>query len=64
MKIVIDGRLCTGHGRCYSMVSSLFHADDRGNGVATKAELDPSGLAEAQIAVDSCPEQAITIVEE
>jgi ferredoxin len=63
MKIVIDGRLCTGHGRCYAMVGSLFHADDRGNGVATNAELDPTSLAEAQIAVDSCPEQAITIVE-
>jgi ferredoxin len=64
MKIVIDGRLCNGHGRCYSMVGGLFQADDRGNGVATNAELGPSSLAEAQIAVDSCPEQAITIVED
>jgi ferredoxin len=62
MRIVIDERLCNGHGRCYSMVASLFHADERGNGVATSAELDPSSLAEAEIAVDSCPEQAISIV--
>jgi ferredoxin len=46
------------------MVGSLFHADEKGNGVATNAELDPSSLAEAQIAVDSCPEQAIALVED
>jgi ferredoxin len=44
------------------MVGSLFHADERGNGVATNADLDPSSRAEAEIAVDSCPEQAISIV--
>jgi ferredoxin len=46
------------------MVGSLFHADERGRGVVTNAELDSSSLPEAQIAVDSCPEQAITIVED
>jgi ferredoxin len=44
------------------MVGSLFHPDERGHGVATNDELDPSGRAEAEIAVDSCPEQAISIV--
>jgi ferredoxin len=64
MRIVIDERLCQGHGRCYDMVDSLFHPDERGYGVATPAELDPSSLAEARIAVDSCPEQAISIVDD
>ena len=65
MRIVIDERLCTGHGRCYAMVDGLFHADERGHGVATNVgHLDPGSLAEARIAVDSCPEQAIAIVED
>jgi ferredoxin len=63
MRIVIDERLCNGHGRCYAMVGSLFHADERGRGVSTNAELEVSSLAEAMIAVDSCPEQAIAIIE-
>jgi ferredoxin len=64
MRIFVDDRICNGHGRCYAMVDTLFHADERGHGVATNAELDPSSLAEARIAVDSCPEQAIAIVED
>jgi ferredoxin len=63
-RVVIDEQLCTGHGRCYAMVESLFAPDERGRGVVTANELDSSSLAEARIAVDSCPEQAISIVED
>jgi ferredoxin len=62
-RVVIDERLCTGHGRCYAMVESLFAPDQQGRGVVTAGELDSSALVEAQIAVDSCPEQAIAIVD-
>jgi ferredoxin len=64
MRVVIDEGLCTGHGRCYAMVESLFAPDERGRGVVTAGELDSSSVAEAQIAVDSCPEQAIAIIED
>jgi ferredoxin len=46
------------------MVDGLFHPDEEGRGVVTNSDLDPSQLAEAQIAVDSCPEQAIRILED
>jgi ferredoxin len=64
VRIAIDERLCAGHGRCYTMVDGLFHSDEQGQGVVTNSELDPSLRAEAEIAVDSCPEQAIRIVED
>ncbi len=64
MRVVIDEGLCTGHGRCYAMVESLFSPDERGRGVVTAGELDSSSVVEAQIAVDSCPEQAIAIIED
>ena len=35
MKLRIDESVCTGHGRCYSLVPELFEPDDRGYGVVT-----------------------------
>ena len=30
MKVKIDGSLCTGQGRCYSLEPELFEPDDEG----------------------------------
>ena len=61
MRISIDSHLCTGHGLCYSVAKTLIDYDERGYGVVIHPELDPSMMDEAQRAVMSCPEQAISI---
>jgi ferredoxin len=66
MKIIIDPNVCTGHGLCYAVAKTLVHYDERGYGVVIhpELELDPSKMDEAKRAVLSCPEQAVSIVED
>lgn len=61
MKIHIDRSLCSGHGRCYSLVPELFSPDEAGNGFATEEDLTPEQVKSAEIAVQNCPEQAISL---
>ena len=64
MKVVIDGELCQGQGRCFSMAPSLFDFDDLGNGVVKgDGELSPGTLDAARLAQANCPEHAIFIEE-
>jgi ferredoxin len=62
MKISIDVGLCTGHGRCYALTPTLFVDDERGFGqVKGDGTVAPELEHDAQRAVRSCPENAITI---
>jgi ferredoxin len=64
MRIQIDQQRCTGHGRCYAVAPELFDADDSGYGVVINTgDIDPALAESAQVAVDSCPEQAIMLLE-
>ena len=65
-RLILDTDKCTGHGRCYALSPTLFEPDDDGNGQL----IDPSGeigagdtaaQAAAQLAVDGCPENAISL---
>jgi ferredoxin len=62
MKIRINYSLCTGHGRCYSLVPDLFSADEAGLGTAIAEDLNPEQIQDAELAVQNCPEQAISLV--
>jgi ferredoxin len=63
MKVVIDTDRCTGHGRCYVVSPSLFSDDDAGFGqIVGAGDVDAQRRADAERAVNACPEQAITIV--
>ena len=61
MKLTIDESVCTGHGRCYSLVPELFDTDDFGHGVVTVAEPGADQEAQARLAVQNCTERAITL---
>lgn len=62
MRIVLDNDRCQGHGRCYALAPELFGCDDEGYAVLlVDGDIDPSAEADAQLAVDSCPEFAITL---
>lgn len=62
MRIVLDNDRCQGHGRCYALAPELFGCDDEGYAVLlVDGDIDPSAEPDAQLAVDSCPEFAITL---
>jgi ferredoxin len=62
-RIQIDAALCTGHGLCFAAAPSLFVDDDRGYGhVRGDGEVPESVKGEAETAIGTCPERAISWV--
>jgi ferredoxin len=61
MKLRIDYERCSGHGRCYSVAPELFYDDELGYGQVREQEIDESQRADAERAVATCPEQAISL---
>ena len=65
MRVAIDRAMCVGHAQCSAICPSVFTSDDEGfsqlvgDGAVPRNDEDA-----AQLAVDSCPEQAISIVTE
>lgn len=65
MRIVVDSEKCEGHNRCYSLAPELVDVDDYGYASAIgDGNVPPELEAKARLAVDNCPEFAITIVED
>ncbi len=65
MRIVVDSEKCEGHNRCYSLAPELVDVDDYGYATAIGDGNVPKELEDkARLAVDNCPEFAITIVED
>lgn len=66
MKMKVDEELCTGHGRCARFAPNVFRLDDdgynsdRGNTVAVPVGEEKN----AKMGMKSCPERAITLIEE
>jgi ferredoxin len=65
LRIELDRAVCTGHGRCYVLAPDVFAPDDAGNGTVLRPVVDSAGdCAAASLASDSCPEGAITLIEQ
>ena len=66
MKLTVHAELCRGHGRCYSLAEDLLDYDDEGYVTARGQVLDvPAGqVDDARNAAASCPERAITLLED
>ncbi|MFC9555249.1 ferredoxin [Rhodococcus sp. NPDC056960] len=66
MKLRIDGALCTGHGRCYSIAPDVYTPDDDGfsENRDVEREVLPQHEESARIGAQSCPEGAITLSED
>lgn len=62
-KICVDRDLCENLGICESLAPQLFEIDEAGL-MVVKVE-DPEGAAvrDAELAVDACPTQALTLVD-
>ncbi len=64
MRIEFDRSACQGHNRCYLLAPELFDVDDEGYAVLLVAGDVPEELRDkAQLAVDNCPEYAITLAD-
>ena len=62
MKIRVDPGRCEGHNRCISAAPDLF--DLEGEGYASPAgdgTVPPGQEGLARLAVDNCPEEAVSI---
>jgi ferredoxin len=61
VKIVLDSDRCQGHGRCYDLAPELFGADDDGHSVVlVPGEIGAEQEQAATVAVQNCPERALT----
>jgi len=66
VKICVDADQCTGHGRCYRLAPDLLTYDDEGYVSIRGQTIDvPEDQIEfAQEAEGTCPEGAITLIDE
>jgi len=65
--LMIDAAKCTGHARCYLYAApGLLSGDDEGfvDQRGSRVVLRDQDIAPAELAEESCPEQAITIIDE
>jgi ferredoxin len=64
MRIEIDRAVCQGHGVCQMTAPALFELSDEDGLAYTPAGDIPEELHDqARLAASSCPERAVTIVE-
>ena len=64
MKVRIDTDRCSGHGRCYTLAPDVFDCDDRGYGsVKGDGEFPVALKDQAELAEQSCPEQAVAVTD-
>ena len=63
MKIELDTERCVGHLRCQVTAPDMFDADELGNAVLllTDGEVPAGREAAARLAVNNCPEHAISV---
>ena len=65
MRLRVDPELCQGHNRCKALAPELFDVDDYGYATEANGGVVPEGMEDkARLAIDNCPEYAITVVEE
>lgn len=61
----IDSNKCQGHNRCYNIAPELFDVDDFGLAtLRSPGALPPELLGKARLAMQNCPEFAISLAED
>lgn len=65
MRIKVDPELCQGHNRCCALAPDLFETDEYGTASAARGGAVPPGQEDAaRLAIENCPEYAISEVED
>jgi ferredoxin len=63
VRVSVDLQMCVGHAQCSAICPTVFTNDDEGYAQLVGAGEVPAGDEDAaDLAVESCPEQAIAIV--
>lgn len=62
MRVQVDQSKCQGHNRCAAIAPDLFEIDEYGTAhVVGDGSVPPARQARALLAVDNCPEFAVTV---
>jgi ferredoxin len=64
MKCRVDRDKCTGLGICESLAPDYFEVDDDGDLVQLKEVVSPEDLQAVREAIDGCPTEALSLVED
>lgn len=66
MKVIVDPEGCTGHGRCWTNAPDVYTLDSNGYNAVLGVPIDvpPDKEEAARLGVRTCPERAITILED
>lgn len=64
MRVVHNTTLCESHGLCTSVDPDRFELDDDDNLIVHETEVSEADLATVRLAVESCPRQALSIVDD
>ena len=66
MKLTVRSDLCRGHGRCYDLAEDFLEDDDEGfvSVRGQTVDVPADQVEDVRNAAASCPEGAITILED
>ena len=64
MRIIVDTNKCSGHARCIAVAPKAYELNSDGYNVTPEMEVPKDLEEEARRGARSCPERAITIVED
>lgn len=63
MRAAVDSDRCRGHGICLTLCPDIFVLTDDGYAKATHDAISVDDEADVRIAVEACPERAISLVQ-
>lgn len=61
MRISADRARCEGHGMCEALLPNVFRVEDTGTVRVLVDEVTEADLADVELAVDSCPVEALSL---
>ena len=64
MKLCVDRTKCTGLGICESLAPDYFEIDDAGQLLVLREHTDDRDLDDVRAAIEGCPTEALTLVED
>lgn len=64
MKVRINSEICAGFGICLGIAPDVFELHDDGYAVVLVSDVKPEDEETMRLAVNQCPSQAISLVED
>lgn len=59
MKVIVNKDLCIGCGACTNIAEDVFEFNEEGYAVADNSKITDENLDDVEIAIESCPVDAI-----